>query len=74
MSLQIQKLDEANNIAQKQEQQDDKSYQGPLDSTLGHLGSFLRSALSATLALCQGFVSGIPEGLTGALKGLSENC
>lgn len=66
------KLDEAKNFAEKQEQKDDKSYQGLLGSIFGHLGSFLSSVLSAVLALCQGSVALLPESLASALKGLSK--
>lgn len=67
-------LDEAKHIALKQElQANDKSNQGLLSSILGHLGTILKSLLSALSTGYLRIVAGLPEGLSGALKGLSKN-
>lgn len=66
-------LDEAKNIALNQElQANDIPGQGLLAWIFRHLGSYLKAALSGSLAAILSFVTNLAESVTSALKGLSK--
>lgn len=70
----MKKLDEAKHIALNQEQQaNNNPNQGVLGSILAHLRTILKSLLSAILTGYLSIVASLPEGLAGALEGLSAN-